>query len=139
MKSYLLLITTLVFSFHTFASNNHKPKNTLSVDSVTIPHSNLRFENDGNIYPKQGDFTIASYVLMSSESGERWATITFKNESSGQRFLSKDHVMAIFADGARRTPKSLRQRLDGHENLTVTLFFGKHKFPILSIFTDHSY
>lgn len=109
----------------------------LTVDRTVTQKLKLSFPNDEKIHPLQSDFEIVNYVLMSSESGERWLTITLKNLASGTRSLQKEHLMALFANGHRRSPREYQLTFKGHEVQTFTVSFGESKFPILAIYTSN--
>ncbi|WP_289106707.1 hypothetical protein [uncultured Pseudoalteromonas sp.] len=111
--------------------------NVLNVDRA-IPNSmHLSFPNDNNITPKKSDFSIANYVLMSNEIGERWAVITLTNLASGKRELNQEHVLALFADGSRLTPSEFKLGFNGNQTQSVTVSFAEHTFPILSVYTSN--
>ena len=109
----------------------------LTVDRVVSKNIHLSFPNDNNIKPKTGDFKIVNYVLMSNEAGERWGVITLTNLSSGQRNLEHGHLMALFADGNRESPLEYKLNFKGKETQSITVSFGEHKFPILSVYTSN--
>ncbi|WP_096086774.1 hypothetical protein [Agaribacterium haliotis] len=104
----------------------------------SIPNSNYAFPNDDKLKPKNGDFKILNYVLMSNELGERWSVITLENLSSGNRKLDQDHLMALFANGKRLAPEQFGLEFKGRESQTITVSFGIHKFPILTIYSSNS-
>jgi len=108
----------------------------LSVDRMITKDIELSFPNDDDAKPKAGDFKIINYVLMSNEIGERWAVITLKNESSGTRVFDQEHLMALFADGTRKPPLDYKLNFQGEEIQTITVSFGEHKFPILTIYSN---
>ena len=109
----------------------------LSVDRSVSRSINLSFPNDNNIKPKKGDFEIVNYVLMSNEIGERWSVITLTNLSSGHRNFEHQHLMALFADGSRESPLAYKLNFKGKEIQSITVSFGEHKFPILSLYTSN--
>ena len=109
----------------------------LNVDRSVANNINLSFPNDNNIKPKSGDFEIVNYVLMSNEMGERWSVITLTNLSSGNRDLEQDHLMALFADGSRKSPLQYKLNFKGNETQSITVSFGEYKFPILSIYSSN--
>lgn len=109
----------------------------LNVDRSVSKNINLSFPNDNNIKPKTGDFEIINYVLMSNEIGERWSVITLTNLSSGNRNLDQSHLIALFADGGRKKPLEYSLNFKGHETQSITVSFGKHKFPILNIYSSN--
>ena len=96
-------------------------KKVLTVDRVISNNINLSFPNDNNIKPKVSDFKIVNYVLMSNESGERWSVITLTNLSSGHRNLEHQHLMALFADGNRKSPLAYKLNFKGKETQSITV------------------
>jgi hypothetical protein len=86
---------------------------------------------------KRNDFKLMDYELMSSESGERYALVSIKNTSSGQRFLRKENLVAIFANCTSLYPQEIEQTLAGNETLTKKIYFGKNKFPIIKVITEN--
>lgn len=105
----------------------------LMVDQSLGDDIELSFPNERNIQPRPSDFKVVNYVPMSSESGERWAIVTLKNTSSGSRIFESSYLIGLFADGERREPHPYKQTLQGNETVSVTLAFGRHKFPLLNI------
>ena len=132
MKKYLVL-ALMVFSSAIQAEDTE----VLNVDRSVANNINLSFPNDNNIKPKSGDFEIVNYVLMSNEMGERWSVITLTNLSSGNRDLEQDHLMALFADGSRKSPLQYKLNFKGKETQSITVSFGEYKFPILSIYSSN--
>ena len=112
-------------------------KKVLTVDRIISNNINLSFPNDSNIKPKISDFKIVNYVLMSNQSGERWSVITLTNLSSGHRNFEHQHLMALFADGSRESPLAYKLNFKGKEIQSITVSFGEHKFPILSLYTSN--
>ncbi|WP_028863279.1 hypothetical protein [Psychromonas aquimarina] len=111
----------------------------LSVDrAAAADNIHLSFANEQKIYPKQGDFAVNNYVLMSNEKGERWAVITVTNLSSGSRTLEHNHLMALFANGDRGTPVAYQEHFAGNETQSITVSFGVSKFPILSVYSSQN-
>jgi len=110
----------------------------LTIDRTVSKNLNLSFPNERNVHPAKSDFEIVNYVLMSSESGERWITITLKNLASGTRTLEREHIMALFANGKRRSPRGYELNFKGHEIQTFIVSFGESKFPILAVYTHNN-
>jgi len=125
------------FALLSFASNAQEG-DVLTVDRLVTKNIHLSFPNENNIKPKESDFTILNYVLMSNEVGERWSVITLKNASTGARTLEQDHLMALFADGRRTSPLEHKLNFKGSEIQSITVSFGEHKFPILTIYSSDS-
>ncbi len=133
MYKFLLLISIL-FSVSSYADETE----ALTVDRVIANNLELAFPNDKNVKPKASDFELINYVVMSNDLGERWAVITLTNTSSGRRILEHDHLMALFADGKRKSPPAFNVSFEGQETQSITVSFGENKFPILSITSDAS-
>lgn len=107
----------------------------LTIDRTVINSSQLQFPNEDRIYPRESNFEVIHYVLMSSLEGERWATVTLKNQADGRREFNSKQLMALFADGNRKVPHFKKQVFDGHQTLTLSLNFGVSKFPLIEIYT----
>ena len=105
----------------------------LMVDQTLGKEVQLTFPNERNFQPKPSDFKVVNYVPMSSESGDRWAIVTIKNTSSGSRIFESHYLLGLFADGERRAPLEYKQTLIGNETVSMTLAFGRHKFPLLNV------
>ena len=110
-------------------------QDAINVDRVITKDIKLAFPNDDNIQPDLSDFAVDNYVLMSNEEGKRWAVVTITNQASGTRTLEQNQLMAILADGKRVLPLPFQERFSGYETVTLTLSFGKRKFPILSVYS----
>jgi len=61
-------------------------------DSKPTLSGEIRFNQDDLKEIKRHDFEVVDYALMSNEQGERWATVTFKNTSSGLRLLANEYL-----------------------------------------------
>jgi len=130
---YKYLIPALIFI--SFTSNADEVK-VLTVDRVISNNVELAFPNDKDIKAKSSDFKLVNYVIMSNEIGERWAVLTLTNTSSGNRMLEQNHLLALFADGERKSPLELKLNFEGNETQSITVSFGESKFPILSISSE---
>ncbi|MCF6437251.1 hypothetical protein [Pseudoalteromonas sp. MMG022] len=132
MKLFLLPFL-LIFSCVSIAQNSIY---TFDGSIINIPPS--AFVNDARQYPKISDFSLQVYHPMSSEQGDRAALVTIKNMAAGKRFFQAEHVMAVLADGARHTPISTVSKLalEGQQTATLTLEFGRHDYPIVSVYTS---
>ncbi|KXO14005.1 hypothetical protein AKG98_67 [Moritella sp. JT01] len=128
MFKFLLPVLILISWFAQAEGNE-----ALTVDRSVSQDIQLSFPNDYDIDPKRGDFEIVNYVLMSNDVGERWAVITLTNLSSGNREFNNEHLIALFADGSRMSPLQYKLNFRGRETQSITVSFGEHKFPILSI------
>lgn len=115
---------------------NANEASVLTVDRVIPKAVEFSFPNDKRLTPKRSDFILDNYVIMSNELGERWAVLTLTNESSGQRILDQDHILALFANGQRANPLEFKLNFEGKETQSITVSFGGSKFPILSVSTQ---
>ena len=128
-----LLTTSLLFlSLSSYADDN----DILNVDRTVSKNIQLSFPNEKNIKPKESDFKVLNYVLMSSDTGERWSVITIENTASGNRSLDNNQIMGLFADGSRFVPQDNKLQFEGGETQSITVSFGEYKFPILAIYTS---
>ena len=127
------IIISLFFFFSVTCFANEAE--VLTVDRVVSNSLELAFPNDKNIKPQSSDFILFNYVVMSNNMGERWAVITLTNSTSGSRTLKNVHLMALFANGKRKSPLDFTLNFEGNETQSITVLFGENKFPILSIFT----
>lgn len=113
----------------------HANEDVLSIDRVVAGNVNLAFPNEQNIQPEQSEFKVNNFVLMSNDTGERWAVVTLTNHASGSRSLTNKHLMALVADGQRIAPVEFSQLFKANETITITTNFGESKFPLLSVYT----
>ena len=107
----------------------------LSIDKPAMSVSDLYFPDSEDIQPDKSDFKILSTILLSSKSGKRVATITFKNMSSGQRILTSKQILAVFANGHKKSPLTIKQTFSGNQKISLKLNFGLSNFPILAVYT----
>lgn len=130
--TFALLLTSL----HASVFAEHPVSNSvLSIDEP-VPFDNaLRFPDERRLAPAISDFEITSRLMMSSDNGERWATVSIRNNSAHQRLFDHTHIIAVFADGDKRHPLEVQQKFSGHEEITLTINFGFSKFPILRLLT----
>ena len=103
-------------------------------DPKGIKH--LKFDQFDPLIPRINNFEIIEISYLSNNRGERWALMTLKNESAGQRILKNDNVVATFADGSQRFATQLGEKFSGSEVLTRAVFFGVHRFPIVKVSVD---
>lgn len=128
----------VMFSFPLHAKGiDFVESNVLNIDRAINNPQDLAFPNDQHLNPKSSDFKLINYITMSTGRGERWAVLTIKNTSTGTRIFESRNVLALFADGERKSPKDYKFTLNfkPEETQTFTLSFGQNKFPILSINT----
>ncbi len=93
-------------------------------------------EDRNYIAPKDSDFNILKYALMSSNEGDRYALITIKNKSTGQRIMTSEHLVAILASCTTSHPINFEHRFNGSEIITKEVNFGFSRFPIVKIITE---
>ncbi len=114
----------------------HAAASVLTFDQSPTVSGAIDFDQDDPLYPTRNDFEIVQFAAMSNELGERWALMTIKNTSAGQRFLKNKNLVATFADGSQSYAAGLDEMLKGKQQLTKTIFFGYSKFPILSVVAE---
>jgi len=138
-----LAIALILLSSNSFVSSNafasecgteEQSENLILDQSIPLTEI-IRFPNDDRILPDKSDFEIIHAITMSNEKGERWATLTVENKSSGRRTINEEHVMGLFADGTRRFPERFDYTFDRREVSSITVRFGCSKFPILELTT----
>ncbi len=134
-KALLLIVSfSVLFSSSLFAENEETSKGLTIERSISNP-AEFQFPNDEQIFPDKSDFSIKNYILLSNEEGDRWVTVTLKNNSSGNRIFDNDQIMALFANGKRLQPQKKTLRFEGKETQTFAINFGRSKFPILAVYT----
>lgn len=106
-----------------------------NIDRVVSDKVDFEFTNNYEIQPNISDFAVVNYVVMSNENGVRKAVVTLKNLSSGSRIFQSEQMLALFADGERRSPEPYKQKFKREETISMTLSFGQRLFPILQIYT----
>lgn len=115
------------------------PNEVITLDPVSPSFQQYPFIEDDiqhkNDHPDRSDIEIIHQTLMSNEAGERWATVTLKNSSEGKRIFTEKQIYAMYADGSKGRPYQARVKLHGKEIGSFMFFFGKHKFPILYVYT----
>lgn len=130
------MLTIMLMLNHTNVSGYDFTTDDVLVVDEPIPDATVfDFPEEDVLDPKLSEFIILTSLMMSSSSGERWATVTIKNTNSHRRILDEDHIVAVFANGDRRNPVRLKHSFKGHEEISLTLSFGMHKFPILRLLT----
>lgn len=131
----ILLSLSVIYSGLSYGADS----DILTIDRTVSNNILLSFPNEKNIKPKESDFKVLNYVLMSNETGERWSVITIENTASGNRSLEHNQIMGLFADGSRFVPQENKLQFEGGEIQSITVSFGENKFPILAIYTslDH--
>ena len=138
MRLSVGLMLTCFLSSSVYAGGIY-PNEVITIDPVSpkfqaypFIDDNLEREKD---LPDSSDVVIINQSLMSNEAGERWATVTLKNSAKGKRIFSEKNIYAMYADGSKGKPYQVRVKLNGGEIGSSLFYFGKHKFPILYVFT----
>ena len=134
MRPYISTLILFLFSVTVYADNTDAD-NVLTIDKPSISQTDLYFPETEHIQPDKSDFKIISSILLSSKSGKRTATVTFKNTSSGQRIMTNKDVLAVFANGQKKSPLTFKQKFSGKQKLSLNLNFGSSTYPILSVYT----
>lgn len=132
LSKIIMLLALLAFQSNVNAEI-YSQDEILIIDKSIPGLINLEFSNASDLEPKIGVFKVLSSILMSNTTGERWATVTIKNQSSHQRLLDREHIIAIFANGEKRNPIQAKHKFSGAEETTIIFNYGKSKFPILRI------
>lgn len=129
---FLLLVYSILAQADYIRSND-----ILTVDKPPTSSEDLYFPETDDIQPDKSDFKIISTILLSSTSGKRAATVTFRNLSSGQRILNNKQILAVFANGHKKSPSSFKHKFSGNQKITLNLNFGISTYPILSVYTNN--
>jgi len=132
LSKIIMLLAILAFQSNTNAELYFQDE-ILSIDRSISESISMEFSNASDLEPKIGEFEVLSSILMSNTVGERWATVTIKNQSSHQRLLDKEHIIAIFANGEKRNPIQAKHKMSGHEEMSIIINFGESKYPILRV------
>lgn len=132
IKYILPLIILMALQTNSYAEV-YTSNEILTIDEPIPKIIHLEFPDENKIKPKISEFQLTSSILMSSRTGKRWATVTIKNNSSHQRILDREHIVAIFANGEKRYPTQLKHQFSGNEEITIIINFGESKFPILRV------
>lgn len=107
-------------------------------DQALPEFSSMPFYRDKKLSspgPERSDFVIVRQVLMSNCKGRRMAVVSIKNIATGRRFLQREHIVAVFANGFMGVPHMQDKVLRGGEELNFTIDFGVYRFPILYLAT----
>ena len=132
ISNTILSLFIMVFQVVSYAGG-YSHDEILAIDEPIPETVNLEFSDTNGLLPRLGEFEVMSFILMSNSSGERWATVTLKNNSSHQRILDSEHITAVFADGEIRNPIRANHKFSSHEVVTMVINFGKSKFPVLRV------
>ncbi|KZZ24431.1 hypothetical protein A3754_16710 [Alcanivorax sp. HI0083] len=108
----------------------------LRFDTPLAITDNADFDRDNPLEPDSSSFILLDASSLSSDSGERWALVSLRNDAGGQRILRDDYLVAEFANGDRRHASDLEGSFAAAEQQRKMVFFGYHRFPILRVFTQ---
>ena len=108
----------------------------LRFDTPLAITDNADFDRDNPLEPDSSSFVLLDASSLSSDSGERWALVSLRNDAGGQRILRDDYLVAEFANGDRRHASNLEGSFAAGEQQRKMAFFGYHRFPILRVFTQ---
>ena len=56
-----------------------------------------------------------------------------RNNAGGSRILKSEYIVATFANGDQAYPDKLNESVDPGDTLARQIFFGIHKFPIVTL------
>lgn len=130
----IIFVTSIIILFSTYTKADLENE-ILTVDESIPDIEVIEFPNDNYIQPDKSDFTILHSVIMSNLKGERWVTITVRNNAYGIRTFDQDQVLALFADGSRRFPLKFSRRIQANQNLSLLINFGTSQYPLIKIMT----
>ncbi len=108
----------------------------LRFDTPLAITDNADFDRDNPLEPDSSSFILLDASSLSSDSGERWALVSLRNDAGGQRILRDDYLVAEFANGDRRHASNLEGSFAAAEQQRKMVFFGYHRFSILRVFTQ---
>ena len=116
-------------------AHEHEPNDALFFDKPVANSFPAQFEIEEDLHPEQSSFRVLEVAFLSNEKGERWAMVNVFNTAASPRSIATNHVIALFADGSYRKPKSLSKRIDGGTTETILIPFGVSKTPLVKLLT----
>ena len=122
----------LFFSVQTAALDSN-PDEVIHFDSTPFKHVEMNCDNPDKVSPQKNDFELIDYALMSTEQGERFALVTIKNKTNGQRIFKQNQLMAILGNCSFVFPQKFEFTLSGNETTTRKIYFGLLRYPIVKI------
>lgn len=130
LSLYIIFFSPIIFSSEV---NIH---NVFSVDRP-FPNKNLYpFYNRDIKEPRISEFEVVNQIFLSNANGERQAVVTLYNPASSLRTLLSEHIIAVFSNGEKHFPKTVKVNILAKETITYTLDFGIHQFPIMYLYTN---
>ncbi len=140
MKTRLSILMSVVMSgfcwINTVNADGRYSDTIVHVDDASFKNKSVYCE-ENLVEPEKNSFEILDYNVMSSEAGDRYSLMTIKNTSSGQRFLTEKHLVAIHANCFSQNPVTFKKKLSGGEVVTKNIYFGKNQFPIIKIVSGY--
>lgn len=124
----------LLLSIQLFAHDS-EPSGALFFDKPIASSFPAQFEIEEDLHPEQSSFRVLEVAFLSNEKGERWAMVNVFNTAASPRSIATNQVIALFADGSHRKPKSLSKRVDGGATETILIPVGISKAPLVKLLT----
>ena len=131
----LILLPLLFLPSPIFCGDYEREDDVLNFDEIPIIDQRIYLKNDNKIFPAYSDFELIYFAPMSDRKGNRWALVSVQNTSTGTRILTNKHILATFADGSKKFPKSIEATLSAGEFFSETIEFGNSRFPIVKVET----
>ncbi|MEE9337758.1 MAG: hypothetical protein V3U87_06735 [Methylococcaceae bacterium] len=137
MNKILVPLFFYLFSFSpTIFSSEVNIHNVFSVDRP-FPNKNLfPFYSSDDKEPRISEFEVVNQIFLSNANGERQAVVTLYNPASSLRTLLSEHIVAVFANGEKHFPTTVKVNILAKETVTYTLDFGIHQYPIMYLYTN---
>ena len=108
------------------------PDEILKADNVQLKQDAIYFE-DTEKPDEPGRILIDSCTTLSSDTGERWAMITIRNNERLSIEIDNEDIFATFADGKQVSCRNMKTAVPAKSFRSVTVFFGYSRFPIVSV------
>jgi hypothetical protein len=125
----------LVLPANAYADVDHADR-VLHFDQPQAGLKSPRYKQSPELKPDENDFELLDVSFMSNNLGERWAVVTLKNTSTGQRLFRKQNIVATFADGSQSYALEAEETFKGREIITLSIFFGIRQFPLVGVRVD---
>ncbi|WP_152390054.1 hypothetical protein [Azotobacter salinestris] len=136
MSRMFAVLMMILFSGCVFAFDNEKDK-SIRFEETPLKNADIHCDNDDDLLPERNDFELIDYSVMSNEQGERFALVTIKNKSSGQRFFVNNDLVALLGNCSRVLAHEFEPyRLNGGEQITKQIYFGFQRYPIVKLLMD---
>ncbi|TKD45647.1 hypothetical protein [Azotobacter chroococcum] len=135
MSRMFVVLMMILFSYCVFAFDIAKDK-SIRFDGTPLKNADIHCDNDDDLLPERNDFELIDYSVMSNEQGERFALVTIKNKSSGQRFFDNNDLVALLGNCSRILAHEFEYKLNGGERITKQIYFGFQRYPIVKLLMD---